>query len=323
MMAAVAYCLAHPGEMQRIEHRVRTLSGDYRDLDAVYQGFVHSVSGCEVLSIASDITEYRALARMLQNSNAELEARVAVRTAQLAAAMQELTRAAQVKDEFMSAVSHELRTPLTGVLGMAEALELQYAGPLNERQLRYVHTIHNSGNRLLALINRILHYTALVGGKVTVQRDTCYLGELGANAVRAARPPAEAKGQTLQFSIDPPELTIISDSDGIAHVLEQLLDNAVKFTPAGGQVGLAIQGDDAAGCVRLVVWDTGIGISAAQQSAIFQPFVQVDASLARQYEGIGLGLPFVQRMVDLLGGTITVESALGHGSRFTVTLPQT
>ena len=105
-------------------------------------------------------------------------------------------------------------------------------------------------------------------------------------------------------------------------MLKELLENAVKFTPDGDRVGLVVQCEDPGECVCLTVWDTGIGISAEQQEAIFQPFVQCDARLARAYEGVGLGLAYAQRMVALLGGTITVESELGKGSRFSVTLPQ-
>ena len=112
-----------------------------------------------------------------------------------------------------------------------------------------------------------------------------------------------------------------SDSNGITQVLHNLLDNAVKFTAQGGRIGLtacAAAGEETA---QLVVWDTGIGIAPADQARIFQPFVQGDSSLARSYEGIGLGLAYAIRMVELLGGTLTVDSTRGQGSRFTVTLP--
>jgi len=272
-------------------------------------------------AIIRDITERRALEMEILQLNASLEQQVLERTAQLAAAVADLKRASRMKDGFMAAVSHELRTPLAGVLGMAEALEMPLSGPLSERQARYVQSIRQSGERLLSMINSILRYTDLMAGNVKIQQEPCRLAEFCAIGVRAVRGRAEQKGQTVVFSVDPVELAIISDADGITLMLQQLLNNAVKFTPIGGRIGLEVYRDPEEAAVHLVVWDTGIGIAAEQQMYIFQPFIQGDSSLARHFEGVGLGLAYVQRMIELLGGTITVESMLGEGSRFTVTLP--
>jgi PAS domain S-box-containing protein len=320
--AAVADCLAHPDVKQRFEYQLLTLTGETRDMEIVFQGFVHSGSGAEVVAVASDITAHRALARMLQASNSELEQRVAARTAELGSALRELQRAAQLKDEFLAAVSHELRTPLTGVLGMADALEMQNRGPLNEHQLRAVQHIQSSGQRLLALVNSILRYTNLMGSTVALQHEPCVLADLCARSVQAARHLAVQKEQTLTVSVTPPTLTIVSDADSIEQVLRQLLDNAVKFTPPGGQIGLDVSATDNGEAVRLLVWDTGLGIAPEQQQQIFEPFVQGDSSLARQYPGVGLGLALVRRGVELLDGAITLASEPGQGSRFTITLPQ-
>ncbi len=119
----------------------------------------------------------------------------------------------------------------------------------------------------------------------------------------------------------PPDLTITSDATALAEVLKRLLDNAVKFTPEGGQIGLEAHTGAAPGTVDLVVWDTGIGIAADQHERIFHAFTQADGRLQRSHEGIGLGLAYVDQMVRLLGGTIAVASAPGEGSRFTITLP--
>jgi len=274
-------------------------------------------------TIFENITERRLQEQEIQRLNTTLEQQVTERTAQLAVAVTELKRAAKMKDEFMAAVSHELRTPLTGVLGLAEVLELQTGGPLNERQARYVQGIHQSGERLLVMVNSILRYTGLMAGNVILQHEPCRLVELCAIGVRAVRGRVDQKGQTIVFSVEPIELTIVSDVSGITLLLQQLLENAVKFTPAGGRIGLEVGRDGAADTVHLVVWDTGIGITPEQQTYIFQPFIQGDSSLARHFEGVGLGLAYVQRMVDLLGGTISLESVPGEGSRFTVVLPAT
>lgn len=160
-----------------------------------------------------------------------------------------------------------------------------------------------------------------MGSAVILAQEPCGLADLCARSAQAARTLAAQKEQSLTVSVAPPALTVMSDADVIEQVLRQLLDNAVKFTPPGGQIGLEASASDGGAAVRLTVWDTGIGIAPEQQEQIFQPFVQGDSSLTRQHQGVGLGLALVRRSVELLGGAITLESELGQGSRFTVTLP--
>jgi signal transduction histidine kinase len=265
--------------------------------------------------------ERQQMTETLRQLNHALEERVRERTVQLERAVVELERASQAKDEFLATISHEMRTPLTGVLGMAEALEQQLAGALNERQLRYVSTIRTSGNRLLALVNSILRYTNLISGKVELHQEPCRVQSICANVLRVIRPLAEQKQQQFTVVVEPQDLELVTDAAGVCQSLCNLLDNAVKFTPVGGQLGLEVRRNEAANRLLFTVWDTGIGISPEQQRQIFTPFMQVDASLARRYEGIGLGLPYAQRMVELLHGELTLTSTLGQGSRFTVSLP--
>jgi len=280
-----------------------------------------------MIGINRDITDQMHYEQLLQDTNALLEQRVAQRTA-------DLQRANRLKDEFMAMISHELRTPLTGVLTLSEMLALEVAGPLTERQAVYVRSISESGERLLAVINGILSYTHLISGKLQLQREPCNLAELLAICAASQQHRANARQQTISVFVEPPDLTITSDSSSIAGVLKNLLDNAIKFTPEGGQVGLEAhltpgpagqigpRNDLETGTVDLVVWDTGLGIAPDDLERIFKPFVQADGSLSRHHEGIGMGLAYVDQMVRLLGGTLAVESDLGRGSRFTATIPR-
>jgi PAS domain S-box-containing protein len=271
--------------------------------------------------IARDITQQKALERAVLQLNAELEQRVQERTAELAEALEELREADQLKEAFLAAISHELRTPLTGVLGVAEALEMQVSGPLNNRQMEHVRLLRRSGSRLLDMINSILHYTNLLAGQTPIRPQVCVLANIGMAAVRKVQTQAQLKLLTVDFAIDPPDLTIEGDTDALVQLLYNLLDNAVKFTPSGGSVGLQIGRCADKELVTLAVWDTGIGIADTQHERIFEAFMQADGGLARRYDGIGLGLAYARRMVNLLGGTVAVESTPGRGSRFVVKLP--
>ncbi len=270
--------------------------------------------------IARDITQQKALEQAVRDLNSDLERRVQERTAALESALEEVRRADQLKQAFLAAVSHELRTPLTGVLGVADALEQQVSGPLNARQLEQVQTLQRSGARLLEMINGILHYTKLLAGQTVLRHETVKLADVGARCIRKIQVQADRKQLAVYCSVKPPDLQMESDAESIAQLLHNLLDNAVKFTPAGGAVGLEIRRTESSR-IEMVVWDTGIGISEEQQARIFDAFMQVDGGLARHYDGVGLGLAYAQRMAALLGGQCSVQSALGQGSRFTVTLP--
>jgi signal transduction histidine kinase len=270
--------------------------------------------------IARDVTEQKSLEQAVRRLNSELEQRVQERTAALETALTRMRETDQLKEAFLAAVSHELRTPLTGVLGVADALELQVSGPLNERQLEQVQTLRRSGARLLEMINGILHYTNLLAGQANLRPNLCLLAELGAKSIRKVQAQADRKQLTMHFTVDPPDLEMVGDAECITQLMYNLLDNAVKFTPVGGAVGLVIS-RSATSDVELVVWDTGIGIAEEQQERIFDAFIQAVSGLARHYNGIGLGLAYAQRMASLLGGSCAVQSTPGEGSRFVVSLP--
>jgi len=275
----------------------------------------------EVYGLSRDLTDRKAKEEEIRRLNNELEGRVAERTAQLEAALAELRQNEMLKNAFLASISHELRTPLTGILALADALEMQTAGPLNARQQYFLARIRDSGDRLLKMVTSILEYTALIAGKTQFRTEKCVLIELGAICLRNVREAAAARQLNMHLEVTPAELEIASDPEGICRILDYLLDNAVKFTPAGGSAGLEIAADTAQKTVVLAVWDSGIGIDPLKREAIFRPFEQLDNGLNRQYEGVGLGLACVYQLVQGLGGSIAVESALGAGSRFSVTLP--
>ncbi len=267
----------------------------------------------------SDISDRKRAELLLQEANAHLEQQVAARTAELQTMVTELQRANIGKDAFLAAVSHELRTPLTGVLSMGELLQLESFGPLNPAQARYVTAMLKSGQRLVATVDSILLYTSLVAGSTPIENETCCLHELCTIATGTVVADAAAKQQRITQEVSPIDLQIESDPQAIARVLKILLANAVKFTPEGGCIDLTVTQEDDA--VRMVVADNGIGMSDEQMSNVLRPFAQGDQTLARRFEGLGLGLAYVREMVTRLGGTLTVTSEPDRGSRFTVTLP--
>ena len=276
-----------------------------------------------ILSMTVDISERKRMEKALREINDELERRVAERTAALEAAVVDLERSSKMKDEFMAMVSHELRTPLTGILGLADSLEEQISGTLTPRQIHQVQLIHESGDRLLELVNGILSYTRLMAGAISLERGPCELDEVLAISERqVARPSLSTSSRRFNLSLSRLIWVIMSDVGAIHQVLTRLLENAIKFTPIGGKIGLEARSGSTEDTVQLIVWDTGAGIRDDQLELIFQPFTQGDSRLTRHYEGIGLGLAYVREMVLLLGGTIAVLSTPGEGSRFTVTLPR-
>lgn len=272
------------------------------------------------LFVGRDVTEARALAAEVRSLNASLEQRVAERTADLSAALDQLQQADRMKDEFLAAISHELRTPLSTVLGAADVLAMEVHGSLGDYQKRLVQTINAGGERLLTMVNNLLRYARLIAGKTTLLNERCAMHEIAEAAVQRASFGVAAKQITMSYAVTPPGLTIISDAEAIMTMLDALLDNAAKFTPNGGTITLTIAGagDE---MVHLVVADDGVGMALEKQSQVFRPFVQGDGTLSRHHDGMGLGLAYVARMAEALGGTVSVESEPDQGSRFTITLP--
>jgi signal transduction histidine kinase/ActR/RegA family two-component response regulator len=257
----------------------------------------------------------------LAEERALLVQRVEERTAELRAANAELARAARLKDEFLASMSHELRTPLNAILGLSETLQERVYGPLNEEQLDSLHTIEESGRHLLSLINDILDVSKIEAGKLELQIGPVPVEPVCQASMQFIKQEAHKKRIKVSLTHDSAVTTLQADGRRLKQILVNLLINAVKFTPEGGAIGLEVVGDVQGGLAHFAVWDTGIGISEEDMSRLFQPFVQLDSSLSRQYSGTGLGLALVHRLTKMHGGNVSLESEVGKGSRFTISLP--
>jgi len=272
--------------------------------------------------ILTNITAQKEAQEKIRQINVELEQRVADRTEELRVANEALAKAARLKDEFLASMSHELRTPLTGILAFAQSLQKQNVyGALTEKQLKAVRSIEDSGKHLLELINDILDLSKIEAGKMELELGLVLADEIAQASLRLVKQMAVARRQNVGYSLQPLDLRLRADGRRLKQMLVNLLSNAAKFTPEGGELGLEIAGDSAQHVVRFTVWDKGIGVAPENITRLFRVFAQLDSSLARQYVGTGLGLALVRRMAEMHGGSVNVESALGAGSRFTIVLP--
>jgi signal transduction histidine kinase/CheY-like chemotaxis protein len=268
-----------------------------------------------------ELAERKLAEEALLQSYAGLEWRVKERTADLKQANLELEQALRIKDEFLASMSHELRTPLNAIIGLSESLGEQVAGPLNEKQQKYIHTIGESGHHLLDLINDILDLAKIEAGYMDLNINIIQVEALCTASIRMIKELAQKKSLNISFERDEAANTVSGDERKLKQTLVNLLGNAVKFTPAGGNIGLQVMVNKQTGTINFTVWDNGIGIVAEQIPLLFKPFVQLDGGLAREYAGTGLGLALVDKMINLHGGTVSVESEKDRGSRFTITLP--
>jgi len=257
----------------------------------------------------------------LETERASLARRVEERTADLSQANAELAKIARAKDEFLANMSHELRTPLNAILNFSESLLEGIRGPLNERQQVAVQHIETSGRHLLGLINDILDLSKVEAGQMSLQLQPTIIADVCQASMLFVKEVVSKKSLKLAFQLNDQAAKIEADPKRLKQMLVNLLSNAVKFTPDGGQVSLEVTVEAGAGVVHFAVQDTGIGISPESITRLFQPFTQLDSSLSRQYEGTGLGLALVRRLAELHGGSVMVESEVGRGSRFTITLP--
>jgi protein-histidine pros-kinase len=217
-------------------------------------------------------------------------------------------------------MSHELRTPLNAILGFTGTLLMGLPGPLNDEQRRQLDTVLTSGKHLLSIINDLLDLAKIESGKLELTLVPVVCQEVLTEVAETLRPLAEGKG--LEFSIDAPdeEITIRTDRRALSQIVINLANNAIKFTDTGS-IRLALALAEGGRWVRFSITDTGVGIAEEDQERLFRAFEQVGEAKTRKFEGTGLGLYISQKLAEILGGQILMDSTQGTGSTFTVSLP--
>ena len=322
----------HTGIPHAIEHgswsgETTWLTADGKEVPVSQVLIAHRQSdGSITLStIARDISEAKEAERLLEEKNRQIE------------------QASRMKTEFMATMSHELRTPLNAIIGFSSVIRDGLAGPVDATVREYADDILNSGRHLLELINDILDLSTIESGNMRLEPGIVNGNDLAASGMAIMREQATARGIRLVQTISPEIKGLWLDPRKTRQIIFNLLSNAVKFTPECGQVRLGMrlvprseveaqQGGESRRLFALSpsafleflevsVSDTGVGIAQTDLYRLFQPFTQVDASRSRSYEGTGLGLVMVRRLVELQSGALLVESKAGKGSRFTVWLP--
>src|SRR5258707_4097828 len=251
------------------------------------------------LVVATDITEHKRTQELIMHAKDEAE------------------RASKFKDQFLSTMSHELRTPLNAVLGFSDLLADERYGPLNDRQQRYVAHIHTGGTHLLKLITDILDLSKIEAGRLEITREDVSIASAFAEVLSALQPLADKKSQALLQQVEP-NLYIRADATRFKQILMNLIGNAIKFTPEGGQIELVAR--QVGGQVRMEVRDNGPGIAPEEQQRIFEAFCRL-AQTGNATEGTGLGLAITVRLVELHGSKLEIESKPGDGTCFYFSLP--
>ncbi|HXC41730.1 MAG TPA: response regulator, partial [Burkholderiales bacterium] len=278
-----------------------------------------------VFAAARDVTERKRIERTLEEKNVELE------------------HATRMKSEFLATMSHELRTPLNAIIGFSEALKDGLMGAMSDTQQEYIGDIFSSGQHLLSLINDILDLSKVEAGMMALELEPVDLKELLASSLVIVKEKAAAQNISLQLDVGEDLGLAELDIRKTKQMVYNMLANAVKFSASGGRVVLAarrvsrdtvktlsgewpvhsfpLADNEYREFMEISVSDSGIGISREGMAKLFQAFSQIDSSLARKFEGTGLGLAMVRQMAELHGGTVAVASAPGEGARFAVWLP--
>jgi signal transduction histidine kinase len=259
---------------------------------------------------------------VLAIQNARLFRDIKQQREELELANQRLKELDKLKSDFVSNLSHELRTPLTAVEVLIDNMLDGITGTLNDKQNRYIVGIKDSADRLARLIDDLLDLSVIEAGRLELRRGPFSLAVLIRAVTDTLRPMAEEKVIRLEAGAGGMDTDLVAwaDRDKITQVLTNLISNAIKFTPAGGEVNVAAQ-PDSAEWLKISVTDTGPGIAAEQAEKIFDEFYQLQQPGERKAGGVGLGLAISKKLVEMHGGRIWVQSGIGNGSLFSFTLP--
>jgi signal transduction histidine kinase len=251
----------------------------------------------------------------LQVANRTLERRVEERTAELQKALERVSELSQLKANFISNISHELRTPLTHIKGYVELLITESLGPLTEEQRHALQVSQQSTGKLESLIEDLIMVSLASRGEMSIKQEAVDICRMANLVIKSHASHAQERGVNLTAIVDENIPPVQADSQKIAWVLHQLVDNGVKFTPSEGRVVVSVkrEGDN---LVIISVADTGIGIPVNRLEDIFEPFHQLDSSATRRYGGTGLGLSLVRQIIEAHGSMLEVQSLEGHGSLF-------
>ncbi|MEZ4730365.1 MAG: ATP-binding protein [Caldilineaceae bacterium] len=299
----IAHAIAQ-GSPYSVDYRILHADGQERWVTERGQGVVTDDGTCDWrVGALFDISEQKAAEAALTRVN------------------QDLQENARLIGEFLANISHEIRTPLSVILTIAESLQEGIYGPANNRQVKALERLRRGGRHLLSLVNDILDVAKIEVGKLTLHIERLSVATLCNHSLQMVQDIAQAKAITLSYVNHAVAPVLWADEQRLHQILINLLTNAVKFTPEGGQVGIEVDTNPVQEIIHFTVWDTGIGITREETKKLFYPFVQLDTTLARSQEGTGLGLALVYHLVRLHGGGIVLETQVGKGSRFTVSLP--
>jgi signal transduction histidine kinase len=290
-------------------HVVRPIAHITRTMGLVAAGDL----GCEI-PFQKRTDEIGSLSRALRVFRDTAIERQRLQVATLAA-----ETANRTKSEFLANMSHELRTPLNAIIGFSDVIQSRMFGPISDRYREYAGNILTSGNHLLGLINEVLDLSKLEAGQLELHEENVDLLDIVSISLRFVESQAKKSKVNLSQVREEKARFIRADERRLRQAVVNLLSNAVKFTPVGGSVRVVCAHTESG--ILIVVSDTGVGMSPADIPKAMEPFGQVDSKLSRKYEGTGLGLPLAKDLIELHGGTLTVESQVNVGTTVTITLP--
>lgn len=251
----------------------------------------------------------------LQSSNRTLEQRVRERTADLNEALNRLSELSQMKANFVSNISHELRTPLTHIKGYVELLVSESLGPITEEQRHALTVSQRATGKLEDMIEDLIMFSLASRGEMSMKLESVDIRRVVALLAKTAQRKAEERGVRVEV-VAPDTIPFVqADGEKVGWVVAQLLDNGIKFTPAGGSVTVSLE-EEGRNLVQVIVRDTGVGIPQDRMKEIFEPFHQLDGSSTRRYGGTGLGLSLVRQIVEAHGSLLDVKSMEGKGATF-------